>query len=68
MHIILIVVYGLALNQYAKVDSKKLESFALSKCSDSVLQFAIEKFHDDYVEDIAEIIVGLGFLLFGLFF
>ena len=66
MNIVLLIAYAAALYNFNKVDKIKLQSFVDNKCSDTVLQYAFEKFNSDYVEDIVELIIGICFLVVGI--
>ena len=43
------------------VDPDKIAFFAENKCSDEVLQFAIDKYNEDYEKDLAMLGLGLAF-------
>lgn len=61
--IALMIAYCICINQYMKVDPTKIAYFAENKCSDSVLQYSLEKFNDDYSYNLKLLGLGLAFTL-----
>eukprot|EP00347_Sterkiella_histriomuscorum_P023184 403335629 len=64
LYISVIVYYCLALSSIAHIDVDKVQYFADNDCSDGVLQYALQKYNDEFSQNILIMALGLAFTLF----